>query len=114
MPGGIIYLAGLNSSTYPLPKVADQRVIDKKSIAILKRTAGRLLGEGGFEVVREGVCWRPVGGRDVPIVKEIEKGVVVAAGHGAWGISGSLGTGWCVKEMVEGRDVGEYVGDLGL
>ncbi len=114
MPGGIIYLAGLNSSTYPLPKVADQRVIDKNSIETLKRTAGRLLGEGGFDVVREGVCWRPVGGRGVPIVKEIEEGVVVAAGHGAWGISGSLGTGWCVGEMVEGRDVREWVGGLGL
>lgn len=59
MPDGCIYLAGLNSSSYPLPKMADERVVDAKSIAVLKKTARRLLGDG-FEVVREGVCWRPV------------------------------------------------------
>ena len=59
MPDGHIYLAGLNSSTYPLPKVAHERVIDPSSIDILKKTAHNLLGDD-FEVVREGVCWRPV------------------------------------------------------
>ena len=113
MPGGLIYLAGLNSSTYPLPEVADQRVIDSNSIEILKRTAGRLLGEGEFEVVREGVCWRPVSGRGgpLPIVKkfkEYETDVIVAAGHGAWGISLSLGTGWCVRQILEGKCVREW------
>lgn len=40
--------------------------------------------------------------------------VFVAAGHGAWGISLSLGTGWCVAGMVDGKDMSEYVGRLGL
>ena len=90
MPDGYVYLAGLNSSTYPLPKVANERVIDQKSVAILKKTARKLLGDD-FTVVREGVCWRPVARRGVPIICDLaskgENDVYVAAGHGAWGIS---------------------------
>lgn len=117
MPDGCIYLAGLNSSTYPLPKIANERVIDPKSIAMLKKTARKLLGEN-FEVVREGVCWRPVARRGVPIITDLgdkgEEGVIVCAGHGPWGISNSLGSGYCVAKMVEGKDVERYVGRLGL
>ena len=117
MPDGCIYLAGLNSSTYPLPKVATERVIDPRSIAVLKKTARRLLGDG-FEVVREGVCWRPVARKGVPIIADLidggEEGVIVCAGHGPWGISNSLGSGYCVAKMVEGEDVERYVGRLGL
>lgn len=89
-------------------------------MAVLKRTAKRLL-RGGFEVVREGVCWRPVARRGVPIIGELgdgggeeEEGVIVCAGHGPWGISNSLGSGFCVARMVEGGDVGRFVGGLGL
>lgn len=117
MPHGHIYLAGLNSSTYPLPAIANESVIDQTSIAVLKKTAHRLLGDE-FEVVREGVCWRPVAQRGVPIVTSLadkgEKDVYVAAGHGPWGISNSLGTGFCVAGMVEGRDMSKYVGRLGF
>ena len=121
MPNGCIYLAGLNSSTYALPKLATERVIDPKSIAVLKRTARRLLGDG-VEVVREGVCWRPMARKGVPIIAELggqggeaeEAGVIVCAGHGPWGISNSLGSGYCVAKMVEGEDVERYVGRLGL
>jgi len=117
MPDGHIYLAGLNSSTYPLPKVANERVVDQKSIAILKRTAHRLLGDD-FEVVRERVCWRPIAKRGVPLVTDLtekgEVGVYIAAGHGPWGISNSLGTGFCVAGMVEGKDMTKYVGRLGF
>lgn len=117
MPDGCIYLAGLNSSTYPLPKNADERVIDPKSIAVLKKTAYKLLGDD-FEILREGVCWRPVCRKGVPIIADLggkgEEGVIVCAGHGPWGISNSLGSGYCVAEMVEGKDVERYVGRLGL
>lgn len=44
-------------------------------------------------------------------------GIFVAAGHGAWGISLSLGTGYVVAGLVEGRkkeDLGADVGRLGL
>ena len=117
MPDGHIYLAGLNSSSYPLPTIANERVIDLASIKALKKTAKRLLGDD-IQVVRESVCWRPVARRGVPIVTELsnlgEHGVIVAAGHGPWGISLSLGTGWCVAGMVEERNMDEYVGLLGF
>lgn len=117
MPDGHIYLAGLNSSTYPLPKVANESMVDQKSIAALKKTAHRLLGDD-FVVVRESVCFRPVAKRGVPLVADLtesgEEGVYIAAGHGPWGISNSLGTGFCVAGMVEGRDVSKYVRHLGF
>lgn len=92
---------------------------------MLKRTAEKLLG-GDFEVVREGVCWRPVASKGVPIIAAMngggggggdaggEEGVIVCAGHGPWGISNSLGSGYCVAKMVEGEDVERYVGGLGF
>lgn len=117
MPDGCIYLAGLNSSAYPLPQIANERVVDGASIAVLKKTARRLLGHG-FEVVREGVCWRPVARKGVPIIADLggtgDEGVIVCAGHGPWGISNSLGSGYCVAKMVEGEDVEGYVGRLGF
>ena len=117
MPDGHIYLAGLNSSSYSLPAIANERVIDQDSIALLRKTAKRLLGDD-VKVLKESVCWRPVAKRGVPIIAELtgeqDDSVIVAAGHGAWGISNSLGTGWCVAGMVEGRDMSEFVGRLGL
>jgi len=130
--GGEIYIAGLNSSTIPLPAVATERKIDAKSIEVLKRTARRLLGKGEGEeveeddlvVLREGLCFRPVG-RGGPIVGPVGgkvlgvgmgegDGVWIAAGHGPWGISLSLGTGRVVAEMVEGRETSADVGGLEL
>ncbi|CAF9910121.1 MAG: hypothetical protein ALECFALPRED_006288 [Alectoria fallacina] len=117
MPDGCIYLAGLNSSTYPLPKIANERVVDDKSIAVLKKTAHKLLRDD-FEVVREGVCWRPVARKGVPVIADLgdrgEEGVIVCAGHGPWGISNSLGSGYCVAKMVEGKNMERFVGRLGL
>ena len=89
MPDGHIYLAGLNSSTYPLPKVASERVVDPESVAVLKKTAQKLLGDES-EVIRESVCWRPVAKKGVPMICDLaskgERDVYLAAGHGAWGI----------------------------
>ena len=114
MPDGQIYIAGLNSSTYPLPSIANQRVIDPASIATLKKTARRLLGND-FEIVREGVCWRPIAQKGVPIIAKLpEQGVMLCAGHGPWGISNSLGSGYCVANMIQGDLMEQYVGRLGL
>ena len=120
MPNGEVYLAGLNSSTYSLPKIANERKIDAVSIETLKKTARRLVGDD-VEIMRESVCWRSVGKRGVPVITELAekigeegKDVYLAAGHGPWGISLSLGTGYCVAGMVEGRDMVELVGKLGL
>ena len=117
MPDGCIYLAGLNSSTYPLPQMANEGVIDPKSIAVLQKTAHKLLGDD-FQVIREGVCWRPVAMKGLPIIADLgdngEEGVIVCAGHGPWGISNSQGSGYCVARMIEGKDMERYVGRLGL
>ena len=71
----------------------------------------------GLEIVREGLCFRPVFERGAcvlgPLAGEGE-GVWVAGGHGPWGICLSLGTGVCVAEMVEGRECSAEVGGLGL
>lgn len=107
-----IYLAGLNSTSYPLPTLPTLRTLDPASITILKATAKRLLGDA-VKVEREAVCWRPVTARGVPVVAAVEE-VMVAAGHGAWGISLGVGTGWVVGQMVGGRDVRGLVGGLGL
>ncbi|KAI4102493.1 MAG: hypothetical protein LQ339_004647 [Xanthoria mediterranea] len=120
LPSGHIYLAGLNGP-YPLPSLPTERIIDPKAIEILKRTAESLLGKGEFEVEREALCWRPVTGRGVPIVGpaknkrgEGEQDVWIAAGHGPWGISMSLGTGYVVAEMVQGRETTADVKGLQL
>ena len=131
---GHIYIAGLNSSSYSLPRVPTERVIDPASIVTLHKTAERLLGDG-LVVEREGVCWRPVTRTGLPVVGplmlrvakdkggwkdegEEEEGVFVAAGHGAWGISLSLGTGSVMAGMVEGKrgkeELGADVTGLGL
>lgn len=78
-------------------------------------------GDGDdFEVVRTGLCHRPITPRGVPLLKqlshsdtglgssgdgEVEEGgkVWVCAGHGPWGISLSLGTGRVLAEKVLGR-----------
>lgn len=132
--GGQIYIAGLNSSALPLPGTAGEAKPREADIARLRETASELLGpqEGGaddLEVVREGLCFRPVTPSGVPIVARVgdvdlgigiktrpgaEGGVFVAAGHGPWGISLSLGTGMVLAEMVQGRDVSADVSGLGL
>lgn len=131
---GEIYIAGLNSSTILLPEMATGAKIEGESIQELKRAAVKLMGastgreenEDDLEVIREGLCFRPVTRTGRPIVSRVgdEKlggvktkvggGVFVAAGHGPWGISLSLGTGCVVSEMVEGRDTSARVGGLKL
>ncbi|KAI4259764.1 MAG: hypothetical protein LQ352_000570 [Teloschistes flavicans] len=115
LSSGHIYIAGLNGQ-YPLPKLATERVIDPEAIKTLKETSERLLGKGEFEVERESLCFRPVTRKGLPIVGPVrnEEGVWVAAGHGPWGISLSLGTGKCVAEMVEGKETSADVRKLGL
>ena len=130
--GGEIYIAGLNDANIPLPELATGRKIDPESIETLKRTAQRLLGqsdvedlEEGVEVVREGLCFRPVTGRGTPIIDRLDErklgvklpeggGVWVSAGHGPWGISLSLGTGKVLGEMVEGQETSVNVRGLRL
>jgi len=124
---GEIWFGGLNSSTLPLDAKVDSESINK-----LKGDAERLLGFPGgsdLEFVREGLCFRPVTNRGVPFVSRVpdedlgggmktrgggEGGVFVAAGHGPWGISQSLGTGKVMSELIEGIKTSADIGGLSL
>ncbi|KAK7914557.1 hypothetical protein PG985_012260 [Apiospora marii] len=133
--GGQIYLAGLNSATEPLPELAtDSRAnMSKSAIEKLRGTAREILAREGaaddFEVTREGLCFRPVTENGLPIIGRIpdehlgvsvrtrpgaEGGVYLAAGHGPWGISMSLGTGKVMAELVQGRELSADISSLGL
>ncbi|KUJ09838.1 FAD dependent oxidoreductase-like protein superfamily [Mollisia scopiformis] len=126
--GEEIYIAGLNSSVIPLPKLATESELNQRSIDTLKKTAERLLGADGFEVVREGLCFRPVTNRGTPVLSRIEDaklgnistrgneggGVWLAAGHGPWGITNSLGTGKVMSEMIMRKKTSVDISGLGL
>jgi len=128
--GGEIYVAGLNSSAIPLPETASDAVVDQSCIETLRRVGEQMLGvkgqENDLEVVREGLCFRPVTPKGTPILSgvmhrdlgltggEAEGGVFVAAGHGPWGISLSLGTGLVMAEMMTGRKTSANVKGLAL
>ncbi|KAH0005157.1 FAD dependent oxidoreductase, partial [Aureobasidium melanogenum] len=124
--GGEIYIAGLNDGAIPLPDLATEAKIEASAIAELKRTAERMCGIPGQEIkiLREGLCFRPVTPRGEPILCKVEEkklggtksqeGVFVAAGHGPWGISLSLGTGLVMSEMIRGVKTSCKVGRLGM
>jgi glycine/D-amino acid oxidase-like deaminating enzyme len=131
--GGEIYIAGLNSSSIPLPALATESKIDDQAVKQLQTTSERLLGLSSdvddLEIVRKGLCFRPVTNKGTPILARIpdkmlgqgintrggsDGGVFLAAGHGPWGISMSLGTGKVMAEMVMGLETSADVRDLGL
>ncbi|KAK8132689.1 oxidoreductase [Apiospora kogelbergensis] len=134
--GGQIYLAGLNSATEPLPELAkdSKENLSRPAIQKLRDTAREILAwegatEDDFEVTREGLCFRPVTEDGLPIIGRIpdehlgpnvrtrrgaEGGVYLAAGHGPWGISMSLGTGKVLAEMAQGRELSADISSLGL
>jgi len=131
--GGEIYIAGLNSSSIPLPALATESKIDEAAVKQLQTTLKRLLcllsDVDDLEVIRKGLCFRPVTNRGTPILGRIpdkalgggmctmgggDGGVFLAAGHGPWGISMSLGTGKIMAEMVMGLETDVDVRDLGL
>ncbi|KAF2262647.1 FAD dependent oxidoreductase [Lojkania enalia] len=120
--GGEVYLAGLNSTQIPLPEIATDAKINSEAMQKLKECANVMIGtvEGKeLEFMREALCFRPVTSSGRPIVCRIpddklgqgfktrpgaEGGVFIAAGHGAWGISQAPGTGFCLAELIEGKE----------
>ncbi|EED14220.1 FAD dependent oxidoreductase superfamily [Talaromyces stipitatus ATCC 10500] len=134
--GAEIYIAGLNSSEIPLPARAEgsKAIMDEKQMALLRKVAVQFLGklasseesienEDDLEIIREGLCFRPVSNTGLPIVSRVRDellgdqisvrsdhtavgreigGVFIATGHGPWGISQSLGTGKVIADMVDG------------
>lgn len=73
--GGEIYLAGVNSTSIPLPRLASEAQPHEKEMEKLKVTAKRMLGlstgEDDLEVIREGLCFRPVTRKGPPIVSRV-------------------------------------------
>ncbi|CAP68092.1 uncharacterized protein PODANS_1_19560 [Podospora anserina S mat+] len=124
--GGEVYFAGLNDSTLEVqdPEEGKARPLDEQK-GLLREAVGDIIkgGDGGLEVVREGLCFRPVTEWGAPIVSQITEedlgisvgdgGVWVAAGHGPWGIAMSLGTGVVMADLVEGKETRVDVRGLG-
>ena len=120
---GDIWLGGLNSSTLPLPALANDAVPDSEAIDTLLHTGKALCGHD-VEVLRSSLSFRPDAPTGRPIIARIHEadlgdgakvpgGVFVATGHGSWGVSLSLGTGYVVSEMVLGREPSVDVKALG-
>ncbi|PSR93787.1 hypothetical protein PHLCEN_2v4682 [Hermanssonia centrifuga] len=121
--GGDVWLGGLNSSAIPLPSIATLATPDPEAIDILINTGKALCGDD-VEIVRSGLCFRPVAPTGRPVLAKMHEadlgdgakvpgGVYVATGHGPWGISLSLGTGWVMGEMVLGKEPSVDVKALG-
>lgn len=129
---GVIYLAGVNSSAIPLPELATGSQPVEASIERLKDIARRMIAtpEGEeLQVVRTGLCFRPITPSGAPILDRIADeqlgpdvatrgggsgGVFVAVGHGPWGISLSLGTGKVMAELMQGKEPSADISGLGL
>lgn len=135
---GDIYLAGINSSAIPLPELAtDVKENDadiQELISVAKDMIVRFSGDdddtrngltGEANVIRKGLCHRPVTPAGKPILARVpdallgglntnDGGVFVATGHGPWGISMSLGTGRVMAEMILGEETTVDVSQLGL
>jgi len=79
-------------------------------------------------IIKTGLCHRPVTPAGIPILDRIpdaelaglrtrrggDGGVFIAAGHGPWGISQSLGTGKVMAQMMLGEKTSADVSYLGL
>ncbi|KAL4869005.1 hypothetical protein BDV12DRAFT_208874 [Aspergillus spectabilis] len=144
--GGEIYIAGLNSREIPVPESVEDlksTYYKESDMAKLKSVTTRLMGDlpkgvsesideisniNDLEILREGLCLRPVADRGVPFISKVDDsllggsiktkknggGVFVAAGHGAWGISLSLGTGWVMADLIRGVKPGVDISGLGV
>ncbi|CAK7222310.1 hypothetical protein SCUCBS95973_004799 [Sporothrix curviconia] len=128
---GTLYLAGLNSSTMPLPERASDATPDPALLDDLTATCRRVLGSDDYEVLRTGLCHRPATPWGAPLVLRLldeqlaatseeqsmtggAGGVFVVAGHGPWGISMGPGTGMVLAELVQGRPLSADVSQLGF
>ncbi|KAL6901520.1 FAD dependent oxidoreductase [Trichoderma evansii] len=131
-PNGEIYVAGVNSPELSVPGPAVKAATLSEPLEKLKDIARRLIATPGgedLEVVREGLCFRPITNRGTPYIARLtdeklgedtklkegeEGGVFIAAGHGPWGISLSLGTGKVVAEMLSGKPLSVDISTLGF
>ncbi|KAI5360771.1 Putative FAD dependent oxidoreductase, FAD/NAD(P)-binding domain superfamily [Septoria linicola] len=123
--GEEIYIAGLNSSSMPLPDLPTGATADRGAIEQVTQVTEQMIGSD-FEVVRDGLCFRPVTRSGNPILAQVPDakldggvstaasgGVFVCAGHGPWGISLGLGTGKVMSEMLQHDEMSCDVNMLG-
>ncbi|KOS20881.1 putative oxidoreductase [Escovopsis weberi] len=130
-PSGVIYVAGLNSSTLPLPEPAGPASPVAADLQTLRTVAAQLIdsGDAPLEILREALCFRPVTAKGTPLLGRIADahlgagvrtrgaalgGVFLAVGHGPWGISLSLGTGKVMAELMHNRALSADISALGL
>ncbi|GAA6007988.1 hypothetical protein JCM11491_006567 [Sporobolomyces phaffii] len=114
---GVVYVAGENSipESAPssdvglpnkLPATVDRvkGMIDDECVGRLKRAAGAvspfLKEENGAIIERTQFCYRPISSDREPLVGFLEANVLVATGHGPWGITLAPGTGKVIAEML--------------
>lgn len=133
-----IWVGGLNDAAMKLPDTADgvkplrdrEKAEELRSAAILMTglsNEGDNLNVDDLKIMRESLCFRPVSDTGTPIVSRIPDdalghdvqmpdggGVYVAAGHGPWGISLSLGTGRVMAEMLTGQKLSADISGLTL
>ncbi|CAK1360534.1 putative oxidoreductase [Cercospora beticola] len=124
--GEEIYIAGLNDPGLPVPDLPTNAKVDTQAVEELRRVTDNMIGDD-YEVIRQGICFRPVTRSGNPILARIPDdklhadsgaalpgGVFLCAGHGPWGISLSLGTGKVMSEMLLGQKLSCNVSSLGL
>ncbi|GAA6063159.1 hypothetical protein JCM10212_006317 [Sporobolomyces blumeae] len=126
---GLVYVAGENSipasaseSDVGLPNKLPANVdevkemVDRECVERLTRAAGAvspfLKVENGAKVEKTQFCYRPISVDREPIVGFVEKDVLVATGHGPWGITLGPGTGRVVAEMALKEQLSADVRDL--
>ena len=128
-----IWVGGLNDSELALPHTADgvKGLIDVEKSGELKQAVVKMacqsahgddLNSHDLEIVREGLCFRPVSKQGIPILMKVKEStlgvqfqdgdVFIASGHGPWGISLSLGTGLVMAEMMTKRKFSADVSEL--
>jgi glycine/D-amino acid oxidase-like deaminating enzyme len=139
-----IWIGGLNHPHLSLPKKAEdveplRQARGTTDVDELRKCLVQLCGKVGLgdgdarlneddlDIVRDGLCFRPVSKTGVPIIGRLDAkllgsgiknadpgGVFIATGHGPWGISLSLGTGKVVSELVLGKTTSADISQLQL
>ncbi|GAA5832270.1 hypothetical protein JCM3766R1_002359 [Sporobolomyces carnicolor] len=126
---GQVYVAGENSIPSSaeaskvglpnkLPSTVDEvkAMIDDECVGRLQRAAGAcspfLKEENGAVIEKTQFCYRPISVDREPIIGHLQKDVLVATGHGPWGITLAPGTGKVIAEMLHGLDLSADVDAL--
>ncbi|KAI1827019.1 FAD dependent oxidoreductase [Xylaria intraflava] len=112
-PDGTVYVCGPSGDAVKLPLCTDEVEADEARCEdVIAQTHGisdELRREG--KVLTRQACYVPHGG---PFIGQVgsTKGLIVAAGHGVWGIQNGPGTGKLVSEIImDGKATSAKLGD---